>query len=139
MSPERERGSNRDKSNRDLEAVKSALCPAGTKSYILTTTGKKSVVYLKSPVFGLIHWALAENLVGLGFLQSVSYIKSILNQRKNICCGKKKWPEMLLSACFFLGLGWPWVGEFVGFMMTFICFPTQQHWYIANVLIHKHP
>ena len=26
---------------------------------------------------------------------------------------------------FFLGLGWPWVGEFVGFKKIFRCFPTQ--------------
>ena len=26
---------------------------------------------------------------------------------------------------FFLGLGWPWAGEFVGFIMIFTCFPTQ--------------
>ena len=34
----------------------------------------------------------------------------------------------------FLGLGWPWVGEFVGFIMIFICFPTQQ-----NLVNRKHP
>ena len=28
---------------------------------------------------------------------------------------------------FFLGLDWPWVGEFVGFILIFTCFPTQQH------------
>ena len=28
----------------------------------------------------------------------------------------------------FLGLGWPWVGEFDGFItITSICFPTQQN------------
>ena len=26
----------------------------------------------------------------------------------------------------FLGLGWPWVGEFAGSIIIFICFPTQQ-------------
>ena len=30
---------------------------------------------------------------------------------------------MPLSSCVFLGLGWPWVGEFVGFIIAFICFP----------------
>ena len=36
----------------------------------------------------------------------------------------------------FLGLGWPWVGEFVGFMINLpgICFPTQQ-----NLVDRKHP
>ena len=28
---------------------------------------------------------------------------------------------------FFLGLGWPWVGEFVGFIIIFSCFPTHQN------------
>ena len=34
----------------------------------------------------------------------------------------------------FPGLGWPWVGEFVGFIVIFICFPTQQ-----NLVYRKHP
>ena len=33
----------------------------------------------------------------------------------------------------FLGLGWPWVGEFVGFITIFTCFPTQQ-----NLVNRKH-
>ena len=33
----------------------------------------------------------------------------------------------------FLGLGWLWVGEFVGFIIILICFPTQDNLvYIAN-------
>ena len=28
---------------------------------------------------------------------------------------------------FFPGLGWPWIGEFVGFTIMFICFPTEQN------------
>ena len=27
---------------------------------------------------------------------------------------------------FFLGLGWPWVGDFDGFIIIFVLFPTQQ-------------
>ena len=34
----------------------------------------------------------------------------------------------------FLGLGWPWVGEFDGFIVIFVCFPTQQ-----NLVYRKHP
>ena len=36
---------------------------------------------------------------------------------------------------FFLGLGWPWVGEFFGFIIivTGTCFPTQQ-----SLVNHKH-
>ena len=40
---------------------------------------------------------------------------------------------MPLLTYFFLGLGWPWVGEFVGFIIMFM-FPTQQ-----NLVNGKHP
>ena len=33
----------------------------------------------------------------------------------------------------FLGLGWPWVGELVGFIVILICFPTQH-----NLVNRKH-
>ena len=43
-----------------------------------------------------------------------------------------------LNAAFnlilFLGLGWPWVGEFVGFLEKIRCFPTQR-----IVVNRKHP
>ena len=42
-----------------------------------------------------------------------------------------------LNATFNLilvGLGWPWVGEFVGFMIIFVCFLTQQ-----DLVYRKHP
>ena len=32
-----------------------------------------------------------------------------------------------LSTYFFLGLGWPWVGEFVGFIIILKCFHPTQH------------
>ena len=51
----------------------------------------------------------AENLVGLGFLQSVSYIKPNPSDEKVFCCGKT-WPQMPLLTWFFPGLGWRWVG-----------------------------
>ena len=35
---------------------------------------------------------------------------------------------------FFLGLGWPWVVEFVGSTIIFICFPTHQNLAIANTV-----
>ena len=38
---------------------------------------------------------------------------------------------MPLLIYFFFGLGWPWVGEFVGFIICF--FPTQQ-----NLVNRKH-
>ena len=33
---------------------------------------------------------------------------------------------------FFLRLGWPWVGEFVGFITIFICVPTQHKFGISQ-------
>ena len=36
---------------------------------------------------------------------------------------------------FFLGLGWPRVGEFVGFIMAFICFTTQHNLVYRTLLI----
>ena len=68
---------------------------------------------------------LPGNLVGLGLLQSVSYIKSIPTHEKIFCCGKKV-AQMSLLIYFFLdwvGLG---LGSFVGFMIIFVCLPTQQ-------------
>ena len=59
------------------------------------------------------------------------------NPRKIICCGKKVTQKSGPNASFnlfCLGLGWPWVGEFVGFMIIFICFPTEQ-----NFACRKHP
>ena len=50
---------------------------------------------------------------------SVSYIKPILTHEKIFAVGKK-WPKMPLFNPFFLGLGWPWVGEFVGFIVAFL-------------------
>ena len=61
----------------------------------------------------------AVNLIGFGFFWSVSYMKSIPNPRKTVCCGKT-WHKCHFDL-IFLGLGWPWVGEFVGFIITRIC------------------
>ena len=41
---------------------------------------------------------------------------------------------MPLLTYFFLELGWPWVGEFVGFIIMCIFFPTQQ-----NLVDREHP
>ena len=44
----------------------------------------------------VINTVLPENLVGLGFLWSVSYIKSIPTPpKKSIRCGEK-WPKVLI-------------------------------------------
>ena len=70
---------------------------------------------------------LPDNLVGLGFLYSVSYVKSFPTHEKIIAVGKSG-PNATFSV-FFLGLGWPWVGEFVGSIIVFILvrFPTHHN------------
>ena len=45
----------------------------------------------------------------------------------------KSGPNATLNL-FFLGLGWPWVGEFVGFIIVFDMFNVGQ-----NVVCRKHP
>ena len=74
----------------------------------------------------------AENLVQLGFLKSESYMQSIPTHEKLFAVGKSG-PNAAFDL-IFLGLRWPWVGEFVGFIIAFTCFPTQQ-----NLVNRKHP
>ena len=67
-------------------------------------------------------------MLGLGFLQSVFYIKPIVTHEKLIAVGKSG-PNAMFNP-IFLGLGWPWVGEFVGFMIIctskyMFCNPTE--------------
>ena len=54
------------------------------------------------------------------------------NPRKIFAVGKSS-PNTTLNV-FFLGWGWPWVGESDGFIVTFILLPTQHH--LVN---HGHP
>ena len=65
----------------------------------------------------------AENLVGAGFLYSVSYINQSQPTKKYLLW--EKVAKMPLLTYFFLGLGWPWLGEFVGFIVILICFPSR--------------
>ena len=48
---------------------------------------------------------------------------------------REKVAQMPTFNLFFLVLGWPWVGEFVGFIIKFICFPTSTEFWC----ITKHP
>ena len=60
-----------------------------------TTTRKKTQLNTKekhNSTCLIINTVFAENVVGFGFLWSVSYIKVSPNPRKIICCGKK-WPK----------------------------------------------
>ena len=63
----------------------------------------------------------AVNLIGLGFLQSVSYTKSIPTHENYSLWGKKSGPNATFDL-FFLGLGWPWVGGSSSV--------SQQHFYV---------
>ena len=67
----------------------------------------------------------AENMVGLGFLDSFLY-QTDPNARKVNCCGKKV-AQMSLLTHFFLGWVGLGVGEFVGFIILHICCLTQQN------------
>ena len=88
------------------------------------------LVFVLVLVFGTR--VFGDNSVVLGLLQSVSYIKPIPTHEKIYAVGKSG-PNATFNL-FFLGLGWPWVGEFVGFIIIFICFPTQQ-----NLVNRNHP
>ena len=55
------------------------------------------------------------------------------NPQKISYCGKNV-AQMPLLNLIFLGLGWPWVGEFVGFIKYLHAFQPNIIWYIA-----KHP
>ena len=50
--------------------------------------------------------------------------KTNANPRKSVFAVEKNGPNTTFSL-IFLGLSWPWVGEFVGFIITFTCFPAQ--------------
>ena len=64
----------------------------------------------------------AENLVRLGFFQSVSDIKPVPTHEKILAVGKSG-PNATLNL-FLLGLGWPWVGEFVGVILFMFSNPN---------------
>ena len=72
----------------------------------------------------------------VGFLVVCFLHKINPNQRKTT---KKyllweKGPKIPILTENFLGLGWPWLGELVGFIIVFICFPAQQ-----KLVNRKHP
>ena len=76
-------------------------------------------------VFVTIVGVFAENLVGIGFLYSVSYIKSIPTHEKLFAVGKSG-PNAPFNL-IFLGVGSSWVGGFVGFII-FTRFPSHGIW-----------
>ena len=87
--------------------------------------------------YPLLRGGLRRMLLGLlGGVLVVCFLLRICNQPQP---AKKyllweKVAQMPLLTYFFLGFGWPWVGEFVGFVVIFICFPTRH-----NLVNRKHP
>ena len=53
---------------------------------------------------------------GLGFLRFVCCIKPIPTHEKLFAVGKRR-PKCHFQHLIFLGLGWPWVEELVGFII----------------------
>ena len=68
----------------------------------------------------------------MGFLWSVSCISQSQPTKKYLLRGKSG-PDATFDL-IFVGSGWPWVWEFVGFIAILMCFPTQQ-----SVVSRKHP
>ena len=66
------------------------------------------------------------------FAEVVAFIQPIPTH-ENIFAVGKSGPNATFNL-IFVGLGWPRVGEFVGFIIIFICFPTQ-----CNSANRKHP
>ena len=54
----------------------------------------------------------AENFGWVGFLVVCFLYETTPNPPRNIGCGKKSGQIATFDLIFFLGLGWPWVGEF---------------------------
>ena len=58
-------------------------------------------------------------------MQSVSHVEPIPTHEKLFAVGKSG-PNATFNL-IFPGLGWDWFGEFVGFILIFPCFPTEQN------------
>ena len=62
-------------------------------------------------------WSVCGEFGWVGFRVACFLYKINPNPRKIFAVGKSG-PNATLKL-FFLGLGWPWVGEFVGFVIMF--------------------
>ena len=71
-----------------------------------------------------IQYGVCGEFGRIGFLVVCFLSTTDPNPRKIIYC-RKKWPKRHFLTYFFLGLGWPWVGEFVGFIIMFIMFSKR--------------
>ena len=71
-------------------------------------------------------YAVCGELGWVGFRVGCFRYKTNPNPHEKIFAVGKSGPIATFNL-FFLGLGWPWVGEFVGFIIILTCFPTQQN------------
>ena len=101
--------------------------------------GLRSFEYITEQLHRFNAWGrwlivvFAENSGGLAFFVVCFLYKINPKPTKKYLLWEKV-AQMPLSAYFFLGVGWPWVGEFVGFIIILICFPAQH-----NLINSKHP
>ena len=75
-----------------------------------------------------IKYGVCGEFVFVGVSCSLFPLQNQIPTHEKVCllCGKK-WPQMPFFNLIFLGLGWPWVREFVGFIVMFtgMCFPIR--------------
>ena len=72
------------------------------------------------------HRAFEENLVGLGLLVVYFLYEINPDPRRKKMLWEKVVQLFVTFNLIFLGLGWPWVGEFVGFVVIFMFLnPTE--------------
>ena len=80
--------------------------------------GVKLIVYLAYIIPRSVRTCydrLGGNVTGCLRSLWLGWVSRSLCPIKNIFCGKKVAPNATFNL-FFLGWGWPWVGEFVGFI-----------------------
>ena len=72
------------------------------------------------------HIVLIGEIGWVGFLVLCFLYKVKYQPTNNYLLWAKSGPNTTFNL-IFLGLGWPWVGEFVDFIIILVCFPTQHN------------
>ena len=110
------------------------LCCAHRVLYLpVATIAVRSDTKEPPPTRSLRYQGVCGELDWVRFRVVISYIKPIPTHEKIFAVGNSG-PHATFNL-FFLGLGWPWVGELVGFIIIVTLFPTQQNLVIANTLL----
>ena len=117
-------------------AVQQRAQAADRVTYILLPEFPRGDSYAISTAVSIAQSGVCGEFCWVEFLAVCFLCKTNPNPRTNICCGTKVAfvSQTPLFTYFFLGLGWPWVGEFDGFVTIVACFPTHQ-----NLVNRKHP